>query len=246
MSKPTWVFVVGMYRSGSTTQYRMAEEIVQSTENGVGIGYHTEARLEQHDLREDLPGKGYIVCKVFIYLPETSPHGARFLQEERTKVAGTTRDPRDIYVSMRARESDRGAPVGIDYFETTVRENFPRWFAQFDQWADLPGAHVVRFEEMTKDLVGEVRGIARLLDIPLSEEQAQEIASHYTIEAHRQSREEYLQSEDRENRREHSVLPSIPDIRFGTSGHWRNHLTAVEARVIQEMTARYMARWGYQ
>ena len=244
--KPTWVFVVGVYRTGSTTQYRMVEEIVQSTNNGVGIGYHTEGRLEAHDMRDDLPGKGYIVCKVFIYLPETSPHGERFLREGRVKVVGTTRDPRDIYVSMRTREKERSNVVGIEYFDKTVREGFPTWISQFNRWADLPGAHIVRFEEMTKNLHGEVRGLAQFLGIPLNSEQIHEIASHYTIEAQKRDKEAYYQEPDRENRREHPVLPSIPDVLFGTSGHWHDLLTNVEARVIKETTAQYMARWGYR
>jgi len=50
MSEPTWIFCAGTYRSGSTTQYRITRDIVESTKNGRGIGYHTEDKLKEHDL----------------------------------------------------------------------------------------------------------------------------------------------------------------------------------------------------
>ena len=44
-----WVFVAGIYRSGSTTQYEMVRDIVTQTGNGIGIGYHTENKLTEYD-----------------------------------------------------------------------------------------------------------------------------------------------------------------------------------------------------
>jgi len=49
MTKPTWIFVAGPYRSGSTTQYEMARDIVEKTNTGIGIGYHNERRLKEFD-----------------------------------------------------------------------------------------------------------------------------------------------------------------------------------------------------
>ena len=60
MSKPTWVFVAGAYRTASTTQYQMARDIVEQTENGIGIGYHTERKLKEFDEKES----DLVVCKV--------------------------------------------------------------------------------------------------------------------------------------------------------------------------------------
>jgi len=244
MGKPTWVFVVGTYRTGSTTQYRIAEEIVQSTCNGIGIGYHTEDRLVENDAREDLPGKGYIVCKVFVYLPETSPHGERFLEEGRVKVLGTTRDPRDIFVSMRERRVRDGQDAGEAFYTETVRKGFRHWLSQFDQWAQIRGAHISRFDVMTRDLPGEVRGIARYLDIPLTEEEIQEIASHYTKEAIRAAKQKIIEAGVHAPP-EHPVLPSIPSIVFGTTGQWEEYLEPQDAEEIVNISSTYMKHWGY-
>ena len=87
-NKPLWLFVAGTYRSASTTQYRIAADIVRDTGSGVAIGYHTESKLadsgnlghdnadrvketaahENIELKRDQP---IVVCKVF--LPIFSP-----------------------------------------------------------------------------------------------------------------------------------------------------------------------------
>jgi len=243
MPQPTWVFVVGTYRTASTTQYRMVEEVVQSTHNGFGIGYHTDNRLGLYD--EETPpqqGRCYVVCKVFKYLPVTAVKGSQFLKERRLKVIGTVRDPRDVFVSMRTRRAQQGADVGDEWFAQVVGTDFPVWFGQFMLWARTSPALISKFENVTADPLKEVQRIGSFLRVRLSHNAARAIAQKYTTQALRDEGEEI-----HKNRpvRAHPVLPSIPPVLFGTSGHWKEHITQQQADAIYSATKEYMDTWGY-
>ncbi|GAG90522.1 unnamed protein product, partial [marine sediment metagenome] len=178
----------GSHGSASTTSYQIIRDIVEKTDNGRGVGYHTESRLEEFDKEECR----YVVCKVFKYLPETSPFGKVFLDEGRIRAIATIRDPRDIIVSMRTRHDGRnpsGKKSGTPFdFEATVKASFPIWLGQLIQWVDLgPEITLVsRFDEWTRNIFGEVTRIAAHLDIDLPRKKAGNIAKAYTIRAMRE------------------------------------------------------------
>ena len=239
---PTWVFVVGTYRTGSTTQYLLTEAIVERTESGIGIGYEKESKLIEFDKPEN--GR-YVVAKVFKFLPETSEQCKRFLKEGRLKVVGTTRDPRDIAVSMQERSRDLGNDNWD--FRTTVTRDFPIWLGQFERWANLEPELVLvtRFEDMIVDLEKEITRIAQHLDIKVSEDLVYRIAADFTLPAQTLRKRRFFERKDRSKGREHPMLPSLPGVKFGTSGHWRTWLTSVEARLVQKHARAYMIRWSY-
>ena len=242
-TKPTWVFVVGAYRTGSTTQFLLTEQVVQRTKQGMSIGYHNEKRLVEHDQHRDVP---YVVCKVFIYLPETSVHGACFLHENRIKVIGTVRDPRDIMVSMRERSKALGNHEWS--FEHVVTEELPKWLKQFNQWTDLGKelVHVAHFEDMITNLPREVQAIAKHLDVPIGAAQAGRIGRSLTAGAQKARKKRFMALKSRnESSKEHPVLPSIPALKFATAGHWVDWLSADEAHLIEQYAGEYMERWGY-
>lgn len=244
MPNPTWIFISGTYRTGSTTQYRITRDIVEETGNGIGLGYHQEKKLVEHDIPQ--PGKGYVVCKVFIFLPETSAHGAQFLREERLKSICTIRDPRDIITSMRERhkrqmEDPRHQAKPFNFHERVCVE-FPKWLGDLEKWVDLGDLNLMsRFEEMTADIPGEVKRIANFLDIELSDELVAEIASRHekdAIQAYKKKMKERKQRED-------PWLPSIPGILFGKSGSHKEHLTDEEISFVEECNRDWMERFEY-
>lgn len=241
MDKPVWVFVVGSYRTGSTTQFMLADELVQRSRTGKGIGYHTEDRLEEHD-RTASPG--YIVCKVFKYLPETSAHGARFLKEGRVRAIGTCRDPRDIMVSMNTRAKKQNDASWN--FQEVVVNQLPVWLRQFNQWADLGPelSMITKFEDMTLNLFREVARISRFLGIEISRAEMGQIAKSHTVMSLNRRKSKYFATRN-DGDREHPTLPSIPSVEFGSSGHWRTWLSTAEIRLIEKHAAFYMDRWGY-
>jgi len=242
--KPTWVFVVGAYRTGSTTQYLLTEAVVQRTKSGKGLGYEQEGKLTRFD--EAKYGR-YLVAKVFKYLPETSEQGQKFLEEKRLKGIGTTRDPRDIIVSMRERSRDLGNTEWS--FDKTVTQDFPVWLGQFNRWADLGRdlVLVTRFEDMIVDLEREVYRIARHLSIPMVPRLAMPIACEFTLSAQKHRKARFFARKNKhKGAREHPMLPSIPSWRFGTAGHWPKWLSPAKVALVEEHARDYMKRWGYR
>jgi hypothetical protein len=240
-SKPTWVFVAGIYRSASTTQYLITRDVVKDTESGTPTGYHTEGRLEEYDV----PGSGrYVVSKVFKFLPQTSELGATFLKEKRLKAVCTVRDPRDIVVSMRTRNENRGRHTDQTFdFETTVTKSFPVWLGQLEQWIDLGPeiTMVTRFEDLIANLLKETRRISEHLDITLPDGHDFEIAKRYSIQAQRERAQEVRA----EGKKADPWLPSIPSIVFGTAGMHVSWLSPSERQLVEKTCRGFMKRFGY-
>jgi len=249
MSKPRWAFVCGTYRTASTTQYLMARDIVEQTNSGIGIGYHTEQRLEDFDKKTR---KGHIVvCKVFKFLPQYSSWGELFLSEKRLKALCTIRDPRDIIVSMKARAMARNdASFNLNQ---TVTENFPIWLGQLEQWIDLGGdiTLTTKYEDFIVNLYKEAKRIAEFLNIPAEDDLLKTIAKNYTVQAQIKAKADYREAvkqakeKGEDPPREDSWLPSIPSIKFGSSGQWHTWLSTGEITLVNETCKKFMERFGY-
>jgi hypothetical protein len=240
---PTWVFVAGSYRSGSTTQYQITEDIVTETNNGKGIGYHTEKKLEEFDV----PGnKQYVVCKVFEFLPDSfkggPSYGAKIHADGRMMATVTVRDPRDIMVSMRTRDTNRGVLFNVT---EVAKDELPIWLGNVEKWIKLglDKAYWSKYEEFTLNLLRETRAIAEFLKIPLTVAHAKNIAKRYTITAMEAKKKEFKKKKPEE--REHPWLPSIPGVLFGTSGQHKTWLSVQERRAVEENNADFMRRFGY-
>ena len=249
MARPRWAFITGSYRTASTTHYLITRDIVEETKSGKGIGYHTEKRLEEWDDKAK-PGE-LVVCKVFKYLPQTSPWGKKFLEEGRVKALCTIRDPRDIVVSMKARGGARrpdGTKVSRFNFRDTVTNNFPIWLGQMEKWIDLGPeiTMVTRYEEFILNLYKEAKRIADHLGIDADDDLLKSIAKKYAIQALIKTKKRFREDKkDNPGLREDPWLPSIPGIKFGTFGHWRTWLSTGEVTMVEKHCRKFMERFGY-
>lgn len=187
MSKPTWIFVAGLPRSGSTTQYQIVDTILRDKNLGIGISYHTEDKLKEYDKS----GHDMIACKVFAPLWKYSydvpngmkkreSYGKKIIDEGRFKAVMTVRNPFDIVTSMKRRDIDRN-----EYdFQKILRE-LPRHFGDALQWATLPSdvIYISKFEDFTLHLPRETAAIAKHLGIELSKDDIHRIGNEFRIEA---------------------------------------------------------------
>lgn len=239
MSK--WVFVAGIYRSGSTTQYEMCRDIVQETGNGIGIGYHTEQRLKDNDDSKH----NFVVCKVFeplfIGFRDKPSYAKKFFNENRVKAIATMRDPRDVITSMKKRSEGRkeDGTNGKWSFRATAQTNFPIWFSNLDKWFDW-GAMKTKYEDMIliteekNGLYNECKRIANHLNIKANDDLLKEIASRYTVE-----------SIIKRKQKDKGALPSRPAIVFGTSGINKTWLTVPERRMVEKSVGWFIEKYGY-
>jgi len=252
MNKPTWIFVAGTYRTGSTTQYRMTRDIVETAKRGIGIGYHTEDKLKEYDKTDN----EFVVCKVFeplwIGFRGNPSYAKRFFDEGRVKALVTIRDPRDIITSMKKREEGRnkkGNESEWDYKEV-VTQNFPVWLGNLEKWIDLGEdlCLVSRFEVMTLNLFRECKRINEFLQMGLDEDALKGIAKNHTVAAIQRYKEKCKAQgikEDSENRDDKERLPSVPGIAFGTSGQWKTWLSGPEIKMLEDTNKAFMERFGY-
>ncbi|MBD3268503.1 hypothetical protein GF373_17685 [bacterium] len=240
-SKPTWVFVVGPYRTASTTQYEIVRDILEATKSGKGVGYYDQRGWKVRNFDDAEHGK-MIVCKAFVFLPYSSPQVNIFFEQGRLRAAATIRDPRDIATSMKIRSERLG---NDDWsFETTVVEYFPKWLAQFETWVEKLGPDdiiVSKYEEFTTDLLTEVHRLSEFLGVDLSDDQAKNIAVRYDKEAMMIRKKKAHKKGEKED----EWLPSIPSIVTGVSGKYKEHLTLKELNLVEETNADFMRRWGY-
>lgn len=240
MSKPTWIFVVGPYRTASTTQYEIVRDILEETESGKGVGYYDQKGWKIRNFDDPKHGR-YIACKNFTYLPKENPIVSAFKKEGRLKATGTIRDPRDIATSMKIRSENMKNDSWS--FEETVTEFFPIWLGQFDEWIQelQQDMLVSRFEVFTKNLLKESQRIAKFLNIDLDPNLAQTIGSRYTTEAIMQRKELAKIQEEQED----EWLPSIPSIVTGKSGIYKEYLSPEQIAMVEQANKDFMMRWEY-
>lgn len=235
---PLWLFVAGIYRSGSTTQYEMTRDIVEKTNVGIGIGYHTESKLKEFDASNNR----IVVCKVFEPLFDgfqgKPSYAKKIFDENRASAIVTIRDPRDIITSMKKREEGRNKKGNSEpwSFKKTALENFPVWLKRLDSWIEH-GAMVTRYEDMITDLHGECKRIASHVGIEADDKLLKSIANNYSIS-----------SINKRKQKDKGMLPSRPAIVFGTSGTNKTWLTDNERAMIesQESAGRFMEKYGYR
>lgn len=226
--------MAGIYRSGSTTQYEMCRDIVQETNNGIGIGYHTEKKLKEYDGKHKM-----IVCKVFEPLfkgfRDKPSYAKKFFDDNRVLAIATMRDPRDVMTSMKKRSEGRnknGNNTEWD-FEEVAKENFPIWFKRLDDWYEW-GAMQTRYEDMILNLFKECKRIANHLNIDTDDNLLKSIAKLYTIS-----------SIQERNQKDKGMLPSRPGIVFGTSGTNKTWLSAPERKMVEKSVGWFIEKYGY-
>lgn len=227
MNKPTWVFVAGIYRSGSTTQYEMTRDIVQQTNNGIGIGYHTESKLKEYDQSDHK----YIVCKVFeplfVGFNGEPSYAEEIFAEGRVIAIATMRNPLDVITSMKKRGKSEWN------FEETVTENFPVWFERLNNWFDW-GAMPTKYEQMIINLYRESKRIAQHLNIEADDDLLKSIAKNYTISAICKNKQKGK-----------GMLPSRPGIVFGTAGIHKTWLSVPERKSVIDSVGWFMEKYNY-
>ena len=241
MSNPTWIFIVGPYRTASTTEYQIVRDLVEETDSGKGVGYYDQAGWKVQNFDDPEHGE-MIVCKNFEYLPDLDPNVRAFFTEHRLKACATIRNPLDIATSMKLNAKKLGNDNWS--FEKTVTEFFPLWLGNFEQWVN--NLHpdriiVLRFEWFIEHLYEATESLAEFLNIEKDDKLVKRIAVKYNKKSimHRKDKAH------KKGEKEDEWLPSIPPIVTGRSGAYREHLTPGEIELVKDANGAFMRRWNY-
>jgi hypothetical protein len=231
-----WVFCGGMFRSGSTVHYQIASHLVEAAGRGRRIPWHVPeafGRVRRTAGAVD----GFAVFKAHGLTPEMREE----VESNGARVITSHRDIRDVVVSAMRKN-------GWSFRRIWREDRLRYWTRRFEEWANLPGAMVSRYESLARNLEEETRRIAAHLSIPLRDGEAGVIADAYAIQR-QQERTEAVRRR-RETTGEavkfdpHSLLHHN-HIASGESGGYRAVLRPAEIRAIEDECGDWMERWGY-
>jgi hypothetical protein len=229
-----WIFCCGMIRSGSTVQYQLASELVESRGLGRRIEYAPEAEFSRVFEKYDAES-GFKVFKSHICTPEIR----ELFASGRASGIYSYRDIRDVTVSS------------IRKFEMSFDDLLgKRWLDQaiddFHLWNQLPRMLISRYETMVDDLAGEASRIAAHLNITLADGEALELAGRYSLEKQKE-RVTAIAEKFRGGGQMfdgHSLLHHN-HIRSGARELWKTELKPEQTQVLNERFGNWLRAHGY-
>jgi hypothetical protein len=226
-----WVFSAGMPRSGSTLQFQITAELIESSGLGHRLAYARTAEFPS--IRNEHSGAAeHLVFKTH--------HCSREIEEEfhrgHAKAVYTFRDLRDVYASrMRMREASFREVWKEGFLDKCLRDD--AW------WRSLCPVYITRYEDMIADLPAEVARLATFFGINLDESRCSEIADKYSFDSQQQRIEQQKQQDAEGFDPQHLLHGNHLTAPPGSS--WSDTLTPDQAARIEHRTRDWLAEHGY-
>jgi hypothetical protein len=223
-----------MIRSGSTLQYQIASELVESRGLGERVAYAPEAEFSRV-LEKHAATPGFKVFKAHICTPEIR----QLFAGQQALGIYSYRDIRDVTVSS------------IRKFEKTFDELVEqRWLDQalddYKLWIQLPRMLVSRYETIVEDLAAEAARIAKHLGITLDAAEARDLADRYSIERQRERVKEIATKfQGGGEMFDGKSLLHHNHIRSGARDLWKTELTGAQTRLLEEKFGAWLRAHGY-
>ena len=194
------LIIAGMRRSGSTLAYQIGCAITRN-EDG-------PRRIDQLPKGAE-NGPSWHVVKTHRYHSDESG---------KAKVVITTRDPRDIIVSMMTMKNE-SFEAALDRASWEVRE-YKRWLENADN------LHIFRYENFYNNIKTLVKGIGKAIEVEISREEIAKIADRFSFENNRTRSQQATKTDS------DFIFPG--HIQDGIIGKWRIWLTKEQIAQVQE------------
>jgi len=239
-----YVFCVGMYRSCSTWQYQIASHLVETHLGGQRLGFLFGDQFADHDRAPPQPD--WQVLKSH----DAHPAFARALAEGRAVALHSYRDLRDVVFSLMHKFD---VPFGRLLLKDGLLESC---LANDKFWTGQLNVLCQRYEDIILDPAEAVRRLAHHLQIPLAENEADDLAQQYSFTANLQrvqavrerlsisgvdlcSRENSLASDP------HSLL-HWNHMRHGRAADWRHEANRCERAELAKICGDWLIARGYE
>ena len=167
----------GMPRAGSTLQYQIVTELVETNNKGISIGWigkptrSVVKTLENAAKRQDK----FLVLKCHDYTHDI----AHLIKKKQAKAFYIYRDIRDVLVSL-------GRKFYNSVEEAIVPSTISQQLATYYAWLSLSELLVSKYEDVVNQLDQEVLKIASHLNIDITLETAKQIADKFSLHRQRQ------------------------------------------------------------
>lgn len=241
-----FVICAGMFRSGSTWQYQVAGEILATAgRRAVGLGY-----LNPHDFDCYLEAPRVAGTFGVLKTHELHPTFPALLRDGKAKGLYSFRDLRDVVYSM-------AHQLGCSF--TEVIHEFrviDRALAADRFWRAQPNVLLQRYKDWMADNAAQVRGIAAILGVQLSDRDVTSISEKYSLPENRKRTADLARRLEQLGRAlDDPVTASLTDrrsllhhnhIRQARIGHWRDLATDDEKQVLAELCGPWLIQHGYE
>ena len=234
-----WIFCCGMQRSGSTLQFQVTAQLVEEARLGKRVEWVRAERFpELRQKYAEYPG--WKVLKHHICTDEMVSE----FQRHNARGVYIFRDLRDVVASTMQKY--------IMTFDQVWASGFlAGCLRQWQKWTSLPQMLVSKYEDMIRDVPGEVERIATHLGVNLAPQRYAQIASEYAVARQLQRIEEAK----RTGRLQQGFADVLYDphtnlhtnhIYSGEIGRWKEVLSAEQVALIESKTQLWLAAHGYE
>lgn len=232
-----WVFCCGMRRAGSTLQYQLTAEIIESQGVGRPLGWVRPQQIPQ--LQADYGAKeGFLVVKCHSYIEEAT----ELFSRGEAKAIYVYRDIRDVVVS--------GMNKNKKSFWQVISSGFIRMILkEYYKWNSVDDILVSKYETMVADLRQEVLRIADYLGVNLDDSLVDRLSEKYAVDKQKRR----IQSFDYEShgvRDGRSVYDPISllhrdHIHSGKSEQWKTALSHFQVGLLENMAYDWLVDRDY-
>uniref|UniRef100_H2S1F2 Sulfotransferase n=1 Tax=Takifugu rubripes TaxID=31033 RepID=H2S1F2_TAKRU len=230
---PTDVFIITFPKSGTVWMQQILSQIMEASHPGWAEDVTNRAQIPYLEGRTvDDPfrdRKEPRVVRTHLF-PELLPHGVK---EKQIKVVYVLRNPKDVLVSL------------YHFAHSWVLMDSPTkfvgsWFAHVKQYVaaqEQLKIHIVRYEDMLKDLRREVVKICAFLGEELTDEAIDRVVEASTFKS--------MKINPKANYKDlvETTVYTTATMRKGVAGDWKNHLTVSQNEYFEKVFIEEMSEF---
>jgi hypothetical protein len=232
----------GIFRSGSTWSFNVCRQLV--TQLAVRRGQRFGSAFLDHNALDEYLRNGVSSAPgpVLIKAHFIGPLALQWLRLSKMKAVCTYRDPRDCVASDRT-----FLGWDMDRIVNRVLGNYQA----VDEYRGCSSILMVRFEEMMRDPMVQIRRIAGHFDIDLPEQTLRQIDAETNIQSSLKICQQlkYRAPNEVTHVADHRVDPLTQlhnnHIHSAKIGRWRDELTADEGRELTRIFHPWLVKFGY-
>ena len=247
-TRPDDVFLITYPKSGTMWLAEIIRCIAQPKDIGEKNPFGGTVPLfdiADHKQLEAWPSPRYMTSHLaFPFVPHSNRHSVKYIY--------LARNPKDVAVSLF--HFMRSVPIlfGFDgtweeFLQLFMKGNLPRgsYFDHVLEWwshKDDKNVLFLKYEDLKKDLKGQIKIIAKFLDFNFSDEQAKVIAEKCTFQAMKSN----PNLEINKMYKSHKFFKSSSHLRKGIVGDWKNYFSDEQLREFNTLNQSRMQGSGLQ
>lgn len=236
------LFCCGMARSGSTVQYQIASDLVESRSLGMAIGWIGSPTRTTIDVIRDAARRKdkLLVVKCHDFMPDV----VELVKQGNAKALYIYRDIRDVLVSLSLKFYDSTeAAINAGALNTQLKNYYG--------WSHLDGLFISRYETAVFKLEEEVRRIAEYIGIETTQKEEKLIATKFSIKNQKKRLEafDYIKQGAKTHIDADAYDPETQlhnnHIQSGRSGQWKTALSSTQIRLVEDNTFSWLVDRDY-